>query len=835
MFITPLGYKALKRLVRKVFAVGTFNLPSVMKMWKDYINYVFIKLSESETLEKPSLESNIFGFLYPQIRLIVGDEDSRKQALEKLAHLISSRQLPTGDRKTESQALIKFRETVTSDYKPDAMILNDLYEASRIIGRRCRIAGPGPIRSAHLSMSCAGSFTNTILEGGRGQEIIDSITPILTVIPTEDCEHSLPFTVLKERKGVPRWRTWCRAEIYEEFPDVNFGDGTPDTIGGFCPFRQGFDESIGLQILACAYLSMIDDTQGVSEIPIRVLTIPEPGCKARIVTTGPYWLYVLQQSQAHVTRAFLASHPSAKSGLVRADQAWHYLYLISNARSSFKDDFACLSSDLESATDAIPRIVAKQLWKGFIDGLGYTGYLLDVAADLLIKDRLCLVETNDTFVATRGVFMGEPLTKTILTLLNLSCEEIAIREYLGYDYAKPVQVSWRCFAVAGDDHIAIGPMDYLHGITRTHIRAGSLISVTKHAVSKRFVRYCEKILDINNIRNLNWTPKTINNGLSEYNQSPFVDSIKVRLLSPCSKNNEKFNDRNTAVGKAKSLGRTLRWLNRNHFHRKWISMVRDRFFIRMGNLLPDRSSGVYWHLLLPEILGGLGLWLEEDIPDLTINLPEPTKLLLEELDTISAEKLTLFRGFTSNVSYRGYSLLESDLELAKEFLIPMVISGLGESKTLPELVQQFNLKDEAAGSQIKSLRFHDWLSEDDISDMILRPLLYKELLSGEAKALAYNTESFKRRYHKLWDLAFRGNLTISEDTVRKALAFKKRQLFYYIGEKFEIPIRGKLLSVNLIEEATIGLPNLKVQWTRVGRLARPIYDPDEPEDLFSNG
>jgi hypothetical protein len=685
-FIEDSYYKALKHIVRKVFTVGAFNVPLVIKMWKDFVNYIFIKYSQSEVLEQPKrTKFNFFFKLEPIIKVqctsgrlapwkpllmdqgtaseILFKEQILKQdklELQALAHLISSRQFPTGDLKTQLRALEKFQAVVTSDYKPDATILTDIYYAARIIGRRCRKAGPGPIRSAHISMHGAGSLFYSIEEGGRAEEILDFIYPTLTRIPEEDREVSLPFIKLKEHKGVPLWRTWCRHEIYEGYPDIDFGAECPDTIGGFRAFRQGFDEAIGLQILCCAYISMRDDTAGVSEIPIRVLAVPEPGAKTRIVTTGPFWLYVLQQSQAHVTRAFLASHPSAISGMVRADQAWHYLYQICKARPFFEKGFACLSSDLENATDAIPRPIAQQLWRGFIEGLGYTGALLDIASDLLRKDRMCLAP-NTSFVATRGVFMGEPLAKTILTLLNLSCEEIAIRQYLNCDFETPVQVPWRCFSVAGDDHIAIGPKDYLRGITRAHLRAGSMISAPKHAISELVVRYCEKLLDIRNIFELSWTPKTINDSTSKYIKSPFVDSIKVRLLSPCSKNNEKYNDRNTAIGKAKSLGKTLRWLNSDLFHWKWIRMVRDRFFTRMGPLMPDLTSGVYWHLLLPEVFGGVGLWLDHDIQDLARRLPAPSRSLLqavalEPTSSRTQELLALFKGFTSNKSYRGYSL-----------------------------------------------------------------------------------------------------------------------------------------------------------------------------------
>jgi hypothetical protein len=832
LFIEQPGINLLKYIIKKIMATGTFNVPEVIKMWKSYTNHIFCEASRSETLTKPKRDSSNFFFRldsWEKIQRIRTQELLDKKTLSELAHLISSRQLPQGDRKVELRSLSAFEEITTSKFLADSLILQDLYQASRIIGRKVRKAGPGPIRSAHISLAASGSLFNKVEEGGRAKEVLDFVIPFLSEKPLVSRTVTLPFVSLREIEGVPRWRTWCRDEPYLGDPEIEFGEYTRETLVGFEVFRQGFDDAIGEQILAASYVAMQQEMQGVSMIPLRVLTITEPGCKARIVTTGPWWLYVLQQSQAHVTRAFLAAHPSAESGLMRTDQAWQYLYQICKARNFFKDSFACLSSDLTSATDAIPREVAKHLLKGFIDGIGYTGPLIDIAISLVSLDRLCLVEQNGrSFRAIRGVFMGEPLAKTILTLLNLSCEEIAIRNFLKVDFKTPVGVSWRCFSVAGDDHIAIGPKGYLEEITRTHIRAGSLISPDKHGISNVIVRYCEKILDIRNIKNLSWTPRNINDSPELYMESPFVDSIKIRLLSPCSKSHENFNDRNTAIGKAKSLSNTLRWLHRPHFSKKWVAMVRDRFFQRMGPLLPDRSSGVYWHLLLPEYFGGLGLWIEEDIPFLPTRLPPPSRWAITQIlnGTMSPENLALIKGFTTNQSYRGYELKESEISLAREFIIQSLFTST-PSGTLAEVIAKENIPtDISLKQQLSRLKKSKWFTAEELEDQVLRPFLFKEILSKEVKVSAFNTETFKGRYRRLWDLTFHGDQTISEETIKEVFRFKQKFLFYNTSELVEIPYRGTMLMLDLVEEATLGLPNLNIRWTKVGLLTDPIDDTD---------
>jgi hypothetical protein len=838
MFITDDGYSLLKHIVRKIMTTGTFNLPLVIKYWKAYGNSVFNEATETVTLSSQTRDPKNFFFnldSWPRIQEMRFGNLTRKD-LTDLAQLISTRQLPTGDRKVELEAYKTFQDITTEVYNPDSNILHEAYQASRIVGRKCRKAGPGPIAAAHISLATAGSLNHTVLEGGRSKEIIDSITPFLTYEPEVDRLIETPFCTLREEKNVPRWRTWCRSETYHGYPDHKFGETTPETIGSFTVFRQGFDEAIGEQILMVAYFAMQNELTSAG-ILLRVLTVTEPGCKARIVTTGPWWLYVLQQALAHITRGFLASHPSCEAGMARTDQAWQYLYLARKADfSSLKGNLLCLSSDLKSATDAIPKEVAVQVLQGFTDGLGYYSPLTRIAVDLLLAPRICLIEKEGiVFTSRRGVFMGEPLAKTILTLVNLVAEEISLRKYLKRDITKPIQVPWRCFAIAGDDHIAIGPLKYLEGITAAHIRLGSKISPDKHGHSSIAVRYCEKILKVSNFRNRRWDPKTINDDPESYQASPFIDSIKVRLLSPCSKNNESFNDRNTAVGKASSLGRTLRWMPDDLFDYKWKRLVRDRFFQRMGSLLPDSSSGVFWHLLLPEDLGGLGLWLPEEIPDIAARIPDPTKSFLVDLLEGNADEETkrLFRGLTSNISYRGFTLLESEVSLVRELLMTEIF-GYSTGLPLEEARKAAGIADGLSLKQVRNrLRGSDWLTKKEGEDHLLRIFLFKEILSGEAKVSAFNTESFKRRYSKLWGICFKGHTELSADDLKRAMDIKDDpELFYDFSEKTALPIRGEIQMVNLIDEMTIGLPNLKLKVCDMGVLVNPVGVPEEGEFSF---
>jgi len=284
----------------------------------------------------------------------------------------------------------------------------------------------------------------------------------------------------------------------------------------------------------------------------------------------------------------------------------------------------------------------------------------------------------------------------------------------------------------------------------------------------------------------------------------------MRLLSPCSKTNDSFNDKNTAVGKGKSLARTINWLNKDHFSKKRVSLIRDRFFERMGPLMPPRESGVYWHLLLPESFGGIGMMRPDDTPDLLARLPEPTKALILSMakDQCDKDTLDLFKGFTRNKSYRGYAMLNSEKDLIKEtltmtlpYLTPMLFKEALKGYSIPESSIQL---------QLKQLKKKGWVTLEYLEDIVTRPFLFKEILSRETKTNVFDTIPFKRRYAQLWNLTYKGDVVITNDDLQKALKYRVPFELYDINERMSMPFRGTTVTVNPVEEALLGLPDLSI-------------------------
>jgi len=840
--------KFLIHLLRQVIKTSTYSVDTVTKQYKQFANYIWMEKTKSETIEKPVIgRYNIFRPLvtHPCVkRLDVSDGNQR--GLSSLAHLITTRNFVSGGKKVMLEALKKFENTTSVEFNSTDYVHPHL--SGFAVGRKVKKwIKSFPDSAAHVSLNSAGSFDSPSKDGGRFIEINNDLRLILNHIPKENGEISLPLGFkAKELAGVERWKTWARETPITA--EAEFGAKIEKLEDLYEEIRfWGLDEHLGHQLymvgLYVAYISGYIDMEGnvLQPIPARTLTVPEPGGKSRVVTTSLWWVIILQQPGGHMLKELLKLHPSAESGMERTDQAWNYIPLIRKVTDIDLSQYQLLSSDLEEATDALdPRVVYDQV-TGFMGGIGSSDPLISLGLKLVTSQRLIFTE-GSTFIKKRGILMGEPMTKALLCLYNLCVEEKAIREYLFRDthefpdrpdlwsesewYTRPVQVTWRAYHVGGDDHLALGPPDYLKKITETHIVWGSKISKTKHAQSSLAVRYCEKVLVLKN-KNHRLSEWDINSSTDNYLNSVWVDSVKVRLLSPISKSIEVQNDHNIAIGKAISLGRTLRWLNTDLFPRKWVEMVRARFFRRMKAYLPKEGSSLYYQVLLPQKLGGLDLFLNGELPEIFKGLPRPTKQYIERLlkgEANEIEKWQMSTFVTSDIE-RGINTNESLLTAIQRDAKWVLISrGFGiESLPIKEARDKLSLPAGNMRGLVKSLRNEGWMTFDAILKMRQRPRLFQEMVLNRADtSQKYGTMSWKKRYAFIWDLLDRGDTPLDQVFLDEALkGLEKIELYmplmvYNVQEETDGPFvhpDGKIT----IEDAPFEtecirmLPNLSLE------------------------
>jgi hypothetical protein len=110
--------------------------------------------------------------------------------------------------------------------------------------------------------------------------------------------------------------------------------------------------------------------------------------------------------------------------------------LSENLRDAVSQDEECylIAGDYEEATDHIDWNKAKPIVTRYLSTLGLDGYYAKLCLDLLFSPRhrptsfnlkgVCL---DEEFTSSRGCPMGEPVTKSVLTILTKVAETLARR------------------------------------------------------------------------------------------------------------------------------------------------------------------------------------------------------------------------------------------------------------------------------------------------------------------------------------------------------------------------------------------------------------------------
>jgi hypothetical protein len=250
------------------------------------------------------------------------------------------------------------------------------------------------------------------------------------------------------------------------------------------------------------------------------------------------------------------------------------------------------------------------------------------------------LDFSTPFRTTNGVMMGDPGTKGLLTLLCLAAEEEANMLMEGqYDVLEDHYAAgephrsrtleentmsrsidypelWietgfrmstkrkhtRIFSTAGDDQEELGSHSKLLISDECHHRNFMVTNKEKKFLSPIGGIYCERLL-LRTRNNRSWHDP-LNGG---YEQHYMVDSIKIRLISPCNKAQEGFNEPNPAIGKSKVLSEQLRLMPRDWQQIAEV-LVPNRFLQRMYKHIPRTSNGSIDQItMLPLQLGGMGL------------------------------------------------------------------------------------------------------------------------------------------------------------------------------------------------------------------------------------
>nr|CAK8177717.1 RNA-dependent RNA polymerase [Narnavirus sp.] len=832
------------RLFKWVVSSEVYSPGSPVDEWKSFIQVVRWHAFRSQT-EKPEGPRNFPGFrrqkgldelhhfwafLVPWLIPVWREGLTSKLQCTRLMHFLSSRNMPAASKKKRNASLEEHFRVLTSE-GPDLASRNEwLRGAAYHYGRRLRAESGETITGAHLSVTNSASFLSSVKEGGRGVETASLFRSWIMKKP-ESSEQRLtwfgkPYWL---EKDTPQWETMCR-EVKPQsgepgdssyLTEVDFTPGAfryedpiycLDQYTGFQIFQWSLEEGISRGFIQGKPYRDPDGLSITGKAPlIRASAIGEPGNKSRVVTVGEGWLTIFLQPYAHALIGILKRDSDAKAGLSRAWQGFEYVKRWAGRdKLPPEEQRFILSSDLKTATDYCPHGYSRSLLKGFIDGLGLETELTNLWVDLLTCGRT-YVSPFGKKITTRGILMGDPGAKLVLSLFNKVAEmEAQVRYKIGTHLRMSGKYllrhleadglhgpQARLFAFAGDDHVALGPVNYLRQITASHIRNGMCVSTTTNYISCVAAVYCEEMVFIRSTEVWKYWGSNIPLYKSPYQENPHVDALKLRLLSLCRKEHEGKNDANPAIGMSSSLRGMIHW-----FAEGWETtrgIVSKRFRQKMRGLIPENL----FLAALPKELGGIECPVF-DVPDTELQrhfleLPDLHKRVIALVMRKDEKTNPSFRRMLSQIPSMS-ALRGVDPDSIEESVREVLSSELCQSIRLSEIRVKLGFSE----TDWEQLRFTDklalinqrteYISVGSAVQAVMRPYIFRDILFPEMSAKhgicpfrtkAYANLHWKRRFERFYD-AVEGFLSKSEEA---------REQINSVSESEMESIHEKILSI----------------------------------------
>lgn len=763
--------------------------------WKKFVQFLKWKAFQSKT-ERPKGPCNFPGFsrkhperlsvfwkrLTPWLIPIWYQGITTKHEGTRFCHFTTSRNMPAAS-KTERQKSLNEHFAILTNPGPDSESRKKwLFAAAQHYARSLK-RDREKISGAHVSLTSSASFETPIKDGGRRMEIASRFRIWLMEIPTEQVNRMTwfgrPYWLLA---GIPRWRTMCHTVLSAEgepgflTDDVEECDFTPgkftwstplhclDGDTGYQLFQWSIEEGIRLGYFEGSPYRSENTLRLTGKLPkVKATAIGEPGNKSRVVTVGEGWLTIFLQPLSHALIGILSRDPDARAGLGRAWQGFEYAkrWGWMSRPIPKEEERLILTSDLKTATDYCPHGYAKALLKGFIEGLDLRSEMTTLWVELLTSSREYIRNGVGT-PTKRGILMGDPGTKLVLSLFNKVAEMEAQLHYihkrrklsnstlvklLNQTFRPP---PFRCFAFAGDDHVAIGPIEYLQRITLSHIRNGMCVSTTTNYISAIAGIYCEEMILIRPERSWEYWGMKKPLGQVSYHDQPHVDAIKLRLLSVCRKEHEGKDETNPAIGMAATLRKMVAW-----FLEGWEethSLFAGRFRQRMRGLIPLNPILA----CIPRTLGGIDApgfdYTQEELAEAWNKIDLKHKQLItlvmrRDVNTDHGLRRILSQP-GNNSSIRGVNPECFDEEIRR-----ILSSDFCEPKKIDDFAETFNM----SLDEWKQLRFHerlkkieektDYITVSSAINLVRRPFLFRDLLFPEIVG-QFETEQDLERDHR---------------------------------------------------------------------------------------
>jgi hypothetical protein len=318
--------------------------------------------------------------------------------------------------------------------------------------------------------------------------------------------------------------------------------------------------------------------------------------------------------------------------------------------------------------------------------------------------------------------------------------------------------------------------------------------------------YTEKLLYFTDTR-LNWPVNELPNNVEK---SPFVDTVKVRLLSPFTKALETVNDKNVAIGKIRSLTSNLQYCVKRSMMRTVIDRALYKF---RGFILGPHHRTIRAVESLPTQLGGLGIAIDNGY------LEKLPGIFNQALRSIIRGGATGYRaqfalsGIFANDVPRGVK----STPFVREW-VEHVLENLGyfPANDLSYYMRQIDPDNKLAFRvKLARLRKQGFISLNDLPREIEKSFIMRRLMEAKEVHTGYRTELIKSRVAKAWtyleamqqDLVAKDS-PLNERELKRALMTSKKSVMIDLKETVNVILE---IRDHAEAEDIIGCQDMKVK------------------------
>jgi hypothetical protein len=735
--------------VRKLFLVSITSIDVGIELFKEFSKTIMSALQgfDNQISKYNPLKRTAF-----EIQGLIGSL-GRREAIEKFLPFCQTRHLPICSSKMVEKKKQEWLDLITNPFTVDEGLVADFHFAAESLADE---SGPFQ-RSQHISLSGAGSLEEPASEGGRLKEMLDEIKPFFSSKPINTeyyqvgefqftCEPDRPRFQTFGLSGEERYQAselMKLAEPITEFMDELPGRNPMSKYGsirdGFhsegkpVPIRLGLWTWFGKQVYLYSRVF-----PGCSFV--RASALREPGGKVRMITMMDWKSHCRQTVAADLFQESLSTIRRVEPIFTRANPIWIYLDIL-NRRNLQDQNQEWYVSDFSNATDSFSKEICKTVLLAYARKAGFLNDIVIEGVNNLALCKDVLLDDN-AFETNRGVFMGEPLCKSALTIIMHCIDKISVQRMMNRGIRIP---SW-CFYAPGDDHIAYGPQEYIDELIRISTSMGAILNPEKIQRCRTGpVKICEQYIIVDNLfRKISlWD---IAQNKESYEASAWIDTIKMKLFSPFKIGVQSSRDeRLVVIGKARMLSDQLKWSM--HLSEVDRTRIRNYFLRRFSRELPKSQSELLY-LLLPRRFGGFGLVLSEDEALLIWAHMKPyMRHVVARIIKGDSDYKKMMDAFLRNNSFRGFQTTQFIERIVDEtvetlsFLKRDFKESVRENGIDPSL--PFAMK-------ASSLRRFNLISREEFSQRIRKIFTFSEIIGGALEHCPFHSQPFKKRFLKVF-------------------------------------------------------------------------------------